>query len=330
VTFKVKIEPGGNQFTVEARESILDAGLRNGLNLPHNCSNGSCGSCRATLIEGQIKRLHHQDFVFTSREKRQHLFLPCCFGARSHLTIIIDQLTTPSDIPEQAIDARLSKIRKLNDLYLQLDVRTPRSRHLQFLAGQRARLTFGDCFTLVLPIASCPCNGMHLRFYLRMDDETRVPCLQEHLNHGNAITVQGPCGKFVLIEEAQRPLLFIAFNEGFAQISSLIDHAISLDPDQHIKLFWIATSGSGHFLSNYCHSWQDSLDNFEYTPVHTDSDKLSELSKEYSKILAKQPLDEFETYITAPARLEKQIRRLWQELNAPPEQLHFDRTDNPS
>lgn len=54
----VEIRLDGNQieFPLNSRgETILDAALRNGADLPFACKGGVCSTCRARLVEGEIK-----------------------------------------------------------------------------------------------------------------------------------------------------------------------------------------------------------------------------------------------------------------------------------
>ena len=52
--FKVRIEPHGRTVPVAPGQRLLEAALAAGLNLPHSCKSGHCGSCRARLVSGQI------------------------------------------------------------------------------------------------------------------------------------------------------------------------------------------------------------------------------------------------------------------------------------
>ena len=54
MTHTVTIKSSGARFTVEPGETILQAGLRQGIRLPHGCQGGLCGACISRVIEGQI------------------------------------------------------------------------------------------------------------------------------------------------------------------------------------------------------------------------------------------------------------------------------------
>ncbi|MCG8330129.1 MAG: ferredoxin--NADP reductase [Chitinophagales bacterium] len=43
------------QFKLEAGESILDAALKNGIQLPYSCNSGSCTTCSVECIQGTVK-----------------------------------------------------------------------------------------------------------------------------------------------------------------------------------------------------------------------------------------------------------------------------------
>src|SRR5947207_14602370 len=44
----------GLEFEARARETVLFAGLRAGIELPYECATGTCGTCKAKLISGRL------------------------------------------------------------------------------------------------------------------------------------------------------------------------------------------------------------------------------------------------------------------------------------
>jgi ring-1,2-phenylacetyl-CoA epoxidase subunit PaaE len=65
------------QLIIPANQSILETALRNRINLPNSCNNGSCGTCRAILLSGKIF-LKNQTCL--SEESTNNGFCLTCVG----------------------------------------------------------------------------------------------------------------------------------------------------------------------------------------------------------------------------------------------------------
>jgi CDP-4-dehydro-6-deoxyglucose reductase len=266
--YKITVRPSGHTFEIEPSETVLQAGLRAGLNLGHSCANGSCGDCRARLLRGKISANDHFDYRFSELERQQGWFLMCICRASDDIEIEAHESGSAMDIPEQHIHARVSKVERLQEEVVQLTVRTPRSGGLRFLAGQGVTLSFEGMRLKTLPIASCPCDSLQLRFHIRRRaDDPFSEFVFERLRKGRELMLHGPSGNFTLNEESDRPLVFIAWESGFAPVSSLIDHAIRKDENRSIDLYWLSAIPRGHYLSNYCRAWRDALDDFRYHSI---------------------------------------------------------------
>ncbi len=68
----------GTEREIEVRRddaSILDAGLRQGLDLPYACKGGVCSTCRGKVLEGQVRM--DRNYALTADEVDQG-FVLCC------------------------------------------------------------------------------------------------------------------------------------------------------------------------------------------------------------------------------------------------------------
>jgi CDP-4-dehydro-6-deoxyglucose reductase len=76
----------GRYFTVTEHEIILDAALRQGEALPYSCRNGYCGTCKAKLINGQIKSIS-DNFLLAKETRERGELLLCQSKAISDIEI---------------------------------------------------------------------------------------------------------------------------------------------------------------------------------------------------------------------------------------------------
>lgn len=53
--YTVRIKHTEHQFTVGANETLLQAALRQHIELPWGCGSGICGVCMADILEGELE-----------------------------------------------------------------------------------------------------------------------------------------------------------------------------------------------------------------------------------------------------------------------------------
>jgi CDP-4-dehydro-6-deoxyglucose reductase len=268
----VTVRPSGREFFVEGHDTLLQAGLKAALSLNYGCGNGTCGLCKARVISGEVKRVQHHDYALSEAELAQGYALMCCNTPVTDTVIETLEARGPEDIPEQNIVTQVRGVKPLAPDTLLLHLQTPRTNRLRFLAGQNVTLGApGELrdFHALLPVASCPCDDRNLHFHLARDpdDEFAERLFAGAIKAGDAVTVWGPTGRFVLDAESGRHLVFIACDLGFAPVKSLVEYAISSEATPSCDLLWLATRSDGHYLANQCRAWAAAFDQFRYTPV---------------------------------------------------------------
>ena len=332
MTAKVRVLPSGHTFTVEPGESLLEAALRAGLSLRYSCNSGSCGDCRARRVSGELGDVLHHDYVLSERERSDGQFLLCRAKAATDLVLEVTEARGVADVPHQQLSTQVCKLTRLNDDVMDVQIRTPRSKTLWFLAGQHVRLTLDGLAPRNKSIASCPCNGLVLQFHVhRAANDPFSEHVFTKLKLRDTVEIEGPFGDFVLDEAAARPMIFIAFETGFAPIKSLIEHAISLDINQPIWLYWVARDAQDHYLANYCRSWHDALDAFEFIEISGDTvGAMTAAEVAMARAAARIRTDHcdlsgFDVYVNGPDTLFAEINTVLLAQGLPPERLFIDR-----
>lgn len=317
---QVHLMPSGHEFFVEGDNSILAAGLSAGLALDYGCSNGNCGTCKARLISGDVKKIAQHDYVISEAEKLQGYILMCCHTAISDVVLYAHEAQDENELPSQEITTRIRRIEKRSGDLAILHLRTPRTNRLRFLSGQRALLAVEGVKPQEYSIASCPCDELNLQFHIRRRDD--VPFSQYILDIAEpsaAVTVSGPIGHFVLNAESTRPLLFVAIDTGFAPVKGLIEHAMTLGAAEFIHLYWIGSETQPHYLNNLCRAWVDAFEDFRYTPLDAQSpDDCESLSRQLNRIVEDYcDLSGFDVFVAGPEGSVDITRRFLSERDLP-------------
>lgn len=319
---QVHIKNTGHEFFVDGTNSILEAGLSAGLALNYGCSNGNCGNCKAKLISGEIKKIKPHDYAFSETEKLQNYFLCCSNTAITEIDIEADEAGSEKDIPQQKIAAKVKKVDKLSENVLVLNLKTPRTKRLRFLAGQNVILSRADLPPLEIPIASCPCDDMNIQFHIPHDiTNPFINYVSEELKNSDSIHIEGPTGSFVLDEDSNNPVIFIAFDTGFAPIKSLIEHAVTLEHAEFIHLYWLH-SDEKPYMHNQCRAWEDALDNFKYQQQQYDMSDDKKLEGKLNALIKEYPgFSDKNIYICGAEKMAKKTQQVLLDHHAAKENI---------
>ena len=268
---KVTLYSNKQTFMAQENETILEAAIRAGVSINYGCSSGTCGLCKARLISGSAEEIKAREFVIPEAEKLQGHMLTCVCAIKDDAVIDAVVANTVSDIPVQKLNVKVRKVEQLVEEVFSLVVQTPRTSRLRFLAGQYVEISLDGIGTSRFSIASCPCEDRLIELHLRVSNEDQVSKLiADKMRLGDGLILQGPFGKFIYDENANRPVILFAFDTGFAAIKSLLEHITAQEQELNIHLIWMSCGRDGLYMNNLCRSWTDAFDNFCYTGIALD------------------------------------------------------------
>lgn len=316
-TAHVRMQQSGREFLVEGADTLLDAALRAGIAVDYGCHDASCGRCRARVSAGEVKAVRSPtpDVALAADE-----CLLCCHTAVTDIVLAAAEAQTPKDVPLQHVAAWVQGMRRPRPDLMVLGIDTGRTDRLRFLAGQTVTLAVGESLTGEYAIASCPCESGTLQFHIRHDP---ADPFAEHLfntmRYGDAVTLHGPHGDFVLPTEAAGPIVCLAWETGFAPIKSLIEHALAAETAESVRLYWTAGSEEGLYLRNLCRAWADALDDFHFEPLVTAPEKLR--PQLTSLLQREEELKDSHIYVAGPPAFLDATATALQDAGVPPTQV---------
>jgi toluene monooxygenase electron transfer component len=223
---QAKTKTGAVSFDVTPEESILYAGLRGGLPLPYECATGTCGTCKARRVSGDVTQLWPEAPGARYLRAVRNEFLMCQAAAASSCEIeipaIVDASRPPTHRPVYG-NAQLARIDRLTHDVVAIHLET--DRVLSFQAGQfivvRAPGIEGHRAYSMVNFA--PATSQ-LEFVIKRKPDGRF-C--DWIFSGSALgsTVEwfGPLGKATFDPAEQRSILAIAGGSGIASIMSILD-----------------------------------------------------------------------------------------------------------
>src|SRR3977135_1263271 len=86
----LNFEDGTTQFIdADESESIADAAYRQGINVPLDCTNGVCGTCKCRVEAGEYDRGNYLEDALSEDEAAQGYALACQLRPKADLVVAI-------------------------------------------------------------------------------------------------------------------------------------------------------------------------------------------------------------------------------------------------
>lgn len=328
MSFRITVQPSGHVFVAEAGETVLEAALRQGLELPHSCRAGQCAACVAPLLAGEVA--YDEDFPALEDVEEGEALL-CQAHPRSDLEVqtevhvAVDQDIRPVTLPCKVVDKELL-CHDVVRLYLKL----PPARPLRFRAGQYLDILTADGGRRSFSIASPPHENDRLELHIRhVEGGEFTHYIFHDLKDKTVWRIEAPLGSFYLREQSARPILLMGGGTGFAPLKGIIEHAFKIGLKRPMHLFWGVRSQRDLYLPELPRQWAAAHSNFQFTPVLSEpaaeDDWQGETGFVHEALLRAYPeLSSYEIYMGGPPAMIRAAGDAFMERGASPERMFSD------
>lgn len=269
MAFDIKLKTLGKTARAEPDQPLLDAFLRDGVWLPHNCTQGTCGSCKCRVESGAFDHGNAPLSTLTEEERAQGLLLGC--QARAKSDMVIEPVTAVEDDvahhPLRDVAGRIAVLediaRDTRRLVIELDEDMP------FLAGQYAEIKVpGTAAWRQYSMANPPSETRRLEFHIKRTESGLATdkWLFRGAKIGDHVDLKGPLGNFGLFRPQDDPAILIAGGTGLAPMKSIVQHALA---EGLIPEIWLYHGGRGAadlYDGDFFEALAEEHPNFHYRP----------------------------------------------------------------
>jgi benzoate/toluate 1,2-dioxygenase reductase subunit len=220
-TIALNFDDGVTRF-VEARpgETVADASYRAGINIPLDCRDGACGTCKCRVEAGAYDGGSYIDDALTAEEAADGLALACQARPKTDMVIAVAASSQMCRTGRQAVETRLVSVDRLSDTTVAFTLEGVEG--FGFLPGQYVNVQVpGTDQRRAYSLSSAP-GSDRLSFLVRdIPGGLMSGFLRDRAEPGMPIGFSGPEGSFYL-REVKRPLLLLAGGTGLAPFLSML------------------------------------------------------------------------------------------------------------
>ncbi|OTG87034.1 NADH oxidase [Acinetobacter sp. ANC 4558] len=273
----LQFEDGVTRFIhVNSGETLSDAAYRQKINIPLDCRDGACGTCRAFCESGSFdmpEEMYIED-ALTPEEAEQGYILACQCKPTSDAVF---QIQASSDVCKTEIhqfQGTLTSVENLSDSTITFDIQLDENQpDIHFLAGQYVNVALPDSHeTRSYSFSSKPGNRLTGFVVRNVPNGKMSEFLSVNAKTGDKMTFTGPFGSFYL-RNVIRPVVMLAGGTGIAPFLSMLQVLEEKGSDHPVRLVFGVTNDFDLVALEKLEELKNKLAWFDYRTVvaHPDS-----------------------------------------------------------
>ena len=335
MAYTVIVEPSGRSFEVEAGETLLDAGIRQGVDLPYGCKDGACGACKCKKLAGAVTHGKHLASALPPEEEAAGYVLTCCSTTEGNVMLQSSQVTLAGAMPVRKMPARVAALERLSPNVMRVRLQLPAKEKFRFRAGQFIECTLPSGIRRSYSMANAP-HTLH---------DSGLPLVELHIRHmpgglfsghvfgamqaKEILRIEGPFGSFYLREDTQAPIVLLASGTGFAPVKAIIEHMQASGCTRAATLYWGGRRPQDLYLNGWVQERLAELPQLRYVPVLSDAQPgdawTGRTGLVHQAVLQDLPdLSAHQVYACGAPAMVEAARRDFAAAGLPPEAFYAD------
>ena len=328
-TIALNFEDGVTRFVdCKPGEKVLDAAFRNKINLPMDCLDGVCGTCKCRAESGRYDM--GEDFIedaLTEDEAAEGLVLTCQMVPSSDCVIAVPTTSQLCKTGQQVFAATVARIEPHHDaavvLELAVDSAAPGPA---FLPGQYVNIGVpGSGAHRSYSFSTAP-GERTMGFLIKKIPDGLMSSWLGRARPGDQLDLTGPIGSFYL-RGGDGPLLFLAGGTGLAPFLSMLEVLAREGSRRQIHLIYGVTRDLDLVLVDEVAAYTRRLPNFTFATVVADPASDHPRKGWVTQHMPEEMLaaGEVDVYLCGPPAMVDAVRHYLDENGVTPASFHYEK-----
>jgi p-cymene monooxygenase electron transfer component len=266
---QLQILPQGVTIDIASGQSLLEAALANGIAFPHDCTVGTCASCKSRLKQGRVREATPFGYTLSKQELDAGFILACQAFPRDALTVLEIEAPGADVPPPESFTGSITETQLLTPDILKVSICTDRRVH--YVAGQYASVRApGLPRSRHYSFADAPQReGRNvLNFFIRkVPGGAFTDALFNGSLEGQTLSIEAPHGNFHL-RAGNAPMVCVVGGSGLAPLLSVLEQARKSRIKRPCTLVFGARTQADLYLLDTLRGFGEGwLDRYHFVPV---------------------------------------------------------------
>ena len=308
-------------------EKVLDAAYRAKINLPMDCSDGVCGTCKCRAESGSYDL--GDDYIedaLTADEAESGLVLTCQMKPTSDCVLSVPTTSLACKTGHQKFSATVAAVTPHHDAAIVLELEVDAAAAPVFLPGQYVNIDVPESGqNRSYSFSSAP-GDQRIGFLIKRIPDGVMSAWLAGAQPGDRLDLTGPLGSFYL-REVKRPLLFLAGGTGLAPFLSMLEVLARAGSEQTVHMIYGVTRDLDLVLVEQVEAYAARLPNFSFTTVVAEAASGHPRKGWVTQHMPAEVLHggDVDVYLCGPPPMVDAVRRHFDETGVTPASFHYEK-----
>jgi len=325
----LNFEDGVTRF-IEAsgHETVADAAYRQGINIPLDCRDGACGTCKCKAESGRYDL--GDNFIedaLSIDEIAEGYVLTCQMRAESDCVVRIPASSQLCKTEQASFEAAISDVRQLSASTIALSIKGEALSRLAFLPGQYVNLKVpGSDQSRAYSFSSLQKDG-EVSFLIRnVPGGLMSSFLTSLAKAGDSMSLAGPLGSFYL-RPIQRPLLLLAGGTGLAPFTAMLEKIAEQGSEHPLHLIYGVTNDFDLVELDRLQALAARIPNFTFSACVANPDSQYPQKGYVTQHIAPQHLNDgdVDVYLCGPPPMVEAVSQYLREQHINPVNFYYEK-----